>query len=105
MNLKPSGMFSKTVEPPVSQNVNPPITVPIASVVTNDNTLKCVTIAPLINPIPKPMMTGIKMLTATGTPKIASLAATTPPRLAIAPIDRSNSCTLITRVTFKRNDD
>ncbi|MDF2611710.1 MAG: hypothetical protein K0R92_3184, partial [Lachnospiraceae bacterium] len=95
------GMSWNTVAPPVSQKVIPARIVLVPRVVIKDSILNFVTSHPLIHPMMKQRTIGVIKQIAIGIPATASLAATTPPKLAKAPTDKSNSLTLIAKVAPK----
>ena len=91
-------MASNTVEPPVNQKVKPASMVPVASVVMNDSTPKRPTSQPLNMPKASAASSVSTTASGSGRPATASCAASTPPKLAMAPTDRSNSPAAITKV-------
>ena len=64
-----------------------------ARVMMKDMTLKVVTINPFMNPSIAEASMATTRQPAKGMPSMASFAATTPPKLAMVPMDRSNSST------------
>ena len=69
-----------------------------ARVMIKDMTLNVVTINPFMNPSSAEASMAIVRQPAKGMPSMASFAATTPPKLAMVPMDRSNSSTHIISV-------
>ena len=68
------------------------------SVVIKERIPNFATITPFTQPTIRPATTAAKKQTGIGTPWIDKSAATTPPRLTMFPMERSNSLTVITKV-------